>query len=110
MAAPSSVNVGLPSSAISFRRLFAPAFGEHVEALGAPGKSQSVVALAKMKAKSAGGQRRAAQEQNAAREHRHHLIAMNENHKRTGRCQHGHDRRDDRDDHDWKMFNFLVGS
>ena len=61
MAAPSSVKVGLPPSAISFRRLFAPASGEHVEALDRAGKSHRGVdvALGKMKAKSPGDRRRA---------------------------------------------------
>jgi hypothetical protein len=71
MAAPSSVKVGLPPAAISFRRLIAHASGEQFEALDRAGKSQSVVdvALGKMKAKSAGDQRRANQKQNAGREH-----------------------------------------
>jgi hypothetical protein len=72
MAAPSSVKVGLPPSAISFRRSFAPASGEHVEALDRAGKSQSGidVALEKVKAKSAGDQHRADQEQKAECEDR----------------------------------------
>lgn len=59
MAAPSSVKVGLPPSAISFRRLFARASGEHVEALDRTGKRHRGVdvALGKMKAKSVGDQR-----------------------------------------------------
>jgi hypothetical protein len=61
MASPSSVKLGLPPSAISFRQLFARVSGEHVEALDRAAKSQSGldVALGKMKAKSAGGQCRA---------------------------------------------------
>jgi hypothetical protein len=59
MAAPSAVKVGLPPSAISFRRLFAPASREHVET---PGRAEKChrgvdVALGKVKAKSAGDQR-----------------------------------------------------
>ena len=55
MTAPLSVKVGLPPSAISFRRLFARASGEHVEALDSAGKRHRAVdvALGKMKAKSA---------------------------------------------------------
>ena len=72
MAAPSSVKLGLPPSAISLRRLFAPASGEHVEALDRAGKSHRGVdvALGKMKAKSAGDQRRADQMQKAERDRR----------------------------------------
>jgi hypothetical protein len=53
--------VELPPSAISFRRSFAPASWEQVEALNRAGKRHSGldVALGKVKAKSAGGQRRA---------------------------------------------------
>jgi hypothetical protein len=52
--------------------LFAPASGEHVEALDCAGESQSGVdvALGKMKAKFAGDQPRADQQQKAEREER----------------------------------------